>query len=88
MPKVMTVVRTVAYFWSLFPGQYPKASRDGGGVLIRLFALNTGRSHRRARIFGMHRPQGGTTLGRCWFAYSFVSMSHHTARGKVRPMMG
>lgn len=84
----MSIVRTFAYFWSLFPGQYPKVSRDGGGVLIRLFALNNGRGHGRARIFCIHRPQGGTTWGRCWLAYSFVSISHHTAGGKVRPMMG
>lgn len=53
-----------------------------------LLAFHTGRGHCRARIFGIHRPQGGTTWGRCWLAYSFVSISHHTARGKVRPVMG
>ena len=62
--------------------------REDGAVLMLLLAFDTGRGHCRARIFGNHRPQGGTTWGRCWLAYSFVSISHHTARGKVQPVMG
>jgi hypothetical protein len=62
--------------------------RDGGGVLIGLLALNTGRGHCRARILRFtaprtERPGRGAERG-----YSFVSMSHHTARGKARPVMG
>ncbi len=62
--------------------------REGGGVPIRLVALNTGRGHCRARIFAStaprtERPGRGADRG-----YSFVSMSHHTARGKARPVMG
>ena len=62
--------------------------REGGGVLIRLLALNTGRGHRRARILLFHRAQDGTAWARCRSGYSFVSMSHHTAHGKARPVMG
>lgn len=53
-----------------------------------LLAFHTGRGHRRARIFAStapraERPGRGADRG-----HSFVSMSHHTARGKVRPVMG
>jgi hypothetical protein len=51
-------------------------------------AFNTGRGHRRAWILHFttpraERPGRGADRG-----YSFVSMSHHTARGKARPVMG
>ena len=36
------------------------SNRGGGGVLIWLLAFDTGRGYRRARIFGIHWPQGGT----------------------------
>ena len=54
----------------------------------QVLALNTGRGHCRARIFAStapraERPGRGADRG-----YSFVSMIHHTARGKARPVMG
>ena len=64
------------------------SQREGGGVLIWLLALNTGRGHCRARrlrftVPRTERPGRGAERG-----YSFVSMSHHTARGKARPVTG
>lgn len=62
--------------------------RDGGGVPIWQLALNTGRGHCRARIFATtapraERPGRGADRG-----YSFVSISHHTARGRARTVPG
>jgi hypothetical protein len=42
-----------------------QSQRKGGGVLVRLLALNTGRGHRRARILEFHRAQDGTAWARC-----------------------
>ena len=50
--------------------------REGGGVPIRLVALNTGAATAAPGFCGADR------------GYSFVSMSHHTAGGKARPVMG
>ena len=66
-----------------------RGSEDGSvPILLLKLAFDTGRGHRRARIFAStapraERPGRGADRG-----YSFVSMSHHTARGKVRPVMG
>jgi len=38
------------------------SASEGGGVM---FGFNTGRGHRRARIFEVHRAQGGTAWARC-----------------------
>ena len=51
-----------------------------------MFGFNTGRGHRRARIFESTGPSA-KRWGRCW-RHSFISMIHHTARGKARPVMG
>lgn len=64
------------------------STSEGGGVVFRLFAFDTGRGYRRARIFEFtapraERPGRGADRG-----YSFVSMIHHTARAKARPVMG
>lgn len=61
------------------------SASEGGGVM---FGFNTGRGHCRARILRFtaprtERPGRGADRG-----YSFVLMSHHTARGKARPVMG
>jgi hypothetical protein len=71
-------------------GRSPKARRRmrRHAQAFQMLALNTGRGHCRARIFEVtapraERPGRGADRG-----YSFVSMSHHTARGKARPVMG
>ena len=81
-------------------GQCPKASRSTAmpstpppecqrrrrrGVLDGLFGFNTGRGHCRARI--LSTGPSAKRWGRCW-RHSLVSMIHHTARCKARPVMG
>lgn len=66
----------------------PPELAPGRGVLIRLLALNTGRGHCRARILRFTAPRGERPGRGAERGYSFVSMSHHTARGKARPVMG
>lgn len=61
------------------------SASEGGGVM---FGFNTGRGHRRARIFEFTAPRP-ERLGRgADDGYSFVSMIHHTARCISRPVMG
>jgi hypothetical protein len=56
--------------------------------MFRQLGFCTGRGYRRARIFVFIGPTA-RRWGRCWDdGYSFVSMIHHTARGKGRPVPG
>jgi hypothetical protein len=66
----------------------PEPPSEGGGVLMGAVGLQ----HRARPLprpdFCVHRPRS-ERLGRgADRGYSFVSMSHHTARGKARPVMG
>ncbi len=54
----------------------------------RLFGFNTGRGHRRARIMRFTAPRAERPGRGADDDHSFVSMIHHTARGKARPVMG
>ena len=41
------------------------STSEDGGVEVGLLGFNTGRGHRRARIFEVHRAQGGTAWAPC-----------------------
>jgi hypothetical protein len=60
------------------------SASEGGGVMFGF----TGRGHRRARIFEFTAPRAERPGRGADDGYSFVSMIHHTARGKARPVMG
>ena len=84
-------------------GQCPKASRTTAmpstpppecqrrrrrGVPAGLFGFNSGHSHRGARILKFTAPRAERPGRGADDGYSFVSMIHHTARCKTRPVMG
>ena len=64
------------------------SASEGGGVVLRLLGFNTGHSHRRARIPDFTAPRAERPGRGADDGYSFVSMTHHTARTKARPVMG
>lgn len=53
-----------------------------------LLAFHTGARPLPRPDFWYPPAPGRDDLGPVWLAYSFVSISHHTTRGKVRPVMG
>ena len=52
-----------------------------------MFGFNTGRGHRRTRMFEFTAPRPEQPGRGADDGYSFVSMIHHTARAKAQPVM-